>query len=927
MRLRSLLATAFALLALALTLVGAVSVQHLASARLRERIGGEVAGLAAQIRTLLDAAMYERWSDMQVLARIAATVPSDAAGRRAWIEALQQAYPSYAWIGFAQADGTVTASTKSLLEGVSVAARPWFKAGLTGPHAGDVHEAVLLAKLLPPLASGEPHRFVDVAAPVRDAAGAVVGVIGGHLSWSWADKVAADTLAAAQTRGARIQAIVLGRDGTVLLGPPGLRGTRLPADTAQPRADASDGHALETWPDGVTYLVGSSRSTGLRDYPGLGWTVRVLQPADAAFAPARTLSLEIAAGGAAFAALFALIGWSVAGRIARPLLALTEAAEAAGRDGIRTLSLPPERGAAEVRTLTRSFGALMARLAQRDRALEDANRTLEAQVADRTRALGENRAFLENVLRTSPDCIAVLDPDDRIGFITDQGVSLFEFEGRAAALGCRLPDLLPPESRPALQAALAEARAGRTVEVTLFCPTRKGSRRWWSLALAPMRGEGGSESVLVVARDVTRLEDQADALRLSRDVAELAQARAENASRAKTDFLAMMSHEIRTPLNSILGFTDLMLDGSDLAPGPRRQAELIRSSGSALLTVVDDILDFSKVEAGAIELAPRPFSPAALVADCVAIIRGVADAKRLEIRTRLDPALPPGLVGDEARLRQVLLNLLNNAVKFTGRGHVTIALRHEGIVDAGERIRFSVSDTGPGIPREKHDRLFQRFSQVDGSLRRDVGGTGLGLAISRQLIALMGGEIGVISEAGEGATFWFELALPRGAVATRLAEAPPSARQRRGARLLLVEDVVLNQEVARAVLEVAGHGVDVVGDGQSAVAAVQRTTYDLVLMDVQMPGMDGMSATRAIRALRHPSRRVPIVAMTANVLPEQVRQFLEAGMNDHVAKPFKRAELYTTIDRWLPDVMLSDEATKSATGAEAAAPFERARTA
>ena len=912
MRLRTLLAAAFALLALLLTVVGSTTVERLASERLHDRIGSEVGGLAGQIRTLLDATMYERWSDMQVLARIAATVP-EATDRRAWIKALHAADPAYAWIGFADRTGTVRASTDGLLEGASVAARPWFKEALSGPHAGDVHEALLLSKLLPPLSSGEPRRFVDVAAPVRDGAGEVVGVVGGHLSWTWADQVAANTLAAAETRANEVQALVLSSDGTVILGPSRLRGTRLQQAAAWLKPGQAQGHGLETWADGVTYLVGASRSVGIGDYHGLGWTVLVFQPTQTAFAPAHRLSREIAASGAVFVVLFALIGWAVAGWIAQPLLAFTRAVEEAGRAGNRDTPLPPERGAAEIRTLTRSFSALLRRLAERDKALETANQTLEIQVAERTRALAESRAFLENVLRTSTDCIQVLGLDGQIQFINDRGVALFEFGSRRAALAGTVQSLYPAESRAKLDAALAEALGGRVVELSLSCPTRKGSRRWLSLAVAPMgAAETGIEQLLVVSRDMTRLEEQAQALRLSRDEAELAQTRAENASRAKTDFLAMMSHEIRTPLNSIIGFTDLMLDSSELKGDLRRRAELIQSSGSALLTVVNDILDFSKVEAGAIELDRRPFSPAALIGDCVAIVQGLASAKRLEIRTMLDPAIPPGLVGDESRLRQVLLNLLNNAVKFTGKGGITLSVRHDGILENGECIRFSVADTGIGIPAEKQDRLFHRFSQVDGSIHRDYGGTGLGLAISSQLIRLMGGEIGVISAAGEGATFWFALTLPRGAVERRLAVAPTGVEPKRGARLLVVEDVVINQEVARAVLESAGHQVDVVGDGMAAVAAVQSVAYDLVLMAVQLPGMDGMRATRALRGLEHPSRRVPIIAMTANVLPEQVQDFLAAGMNDHIAKPFKRAELYGTINRWLPEASGHDRAGSQA---------------
>ena len=381
--------------------------------------------------------------------------------------------------------------------------------------------------------------------------------------------------------------------------------------------------------------------------------------------------------------------------------------------------------------------------------------------------------------------------------------------------------------------------------------------------------------------------------------AEAARLEAERASAAKTDFLASMSHEIRTPLNAIIGFTDLMVSSGRLPPDLQRQAELVRTSGGALLTVVNDILDFSKVEAGAIELDRQAFDPYALIDSCLTIIRGSAEQKGLEIRSVVDPAIPHSLFGDEARLRQVLLNLLNNAIKFTACGGVTLSVRHAGTDETGERLRFGVSDTGIGIARDRQDRLFKRFSQVDGSIGRDFGGTGLGLAICKQLIGLMGGEIGVLSEAGVGATFWFALTLPPGTNARPLALVRTARPPRRSGRLLVVEDNPINQELARAALEIGGYAVDVVSDGASAVRAVAETAFDLVLMDVQMSGMDGLTAARRIRTLNVAAAAMPIIAMTANVLPEQIRMFREAGMEDHIGKPFNRAALYQMVDKWL----------------------------
>jgi signal transduction histidine kinase/CheY-like chemotaxis protein len=407
--------------------------------------------------------------------------------------------------------------------------------------------------------------------------------------------------------------------------------------------------------------------------------------------------------------------------------------------------------------------------------------------------------------------------------------------------------------------------------------------------------------------DITSRKTAEIALREAKALAEAARVHAERVSQAKSEFLASMSHEIRTPLNGILGFTDLLLEAGDLPGEKHRYAERIKTAGFALLTVVDDILDFSKIEAGHVELNKRPFSLTALIDNSVSIVRGSAAKKNLDVKVVLDRDLPAWVEGDEARLRQILLNLLNNAVKFTRRGSVTLTICREAQRDETCRLRFLVADTGIGIPKDKQERLFQRFSQIDGSISREFGGTGLGLAISKHLVELMGGEIGVESEANRGSTFWFRVDLAQAAAPAAVAPRKAESRsQTPPARLLLVEDVEANQEIAKAVLEAAGHAVDIATNGFDAIQAVKTRKYDIVLMDIQMPGMDGITATRHIRELPGPERDIPIVAMTANVLPEQVEQFRAAGMNDHVGKPFDRYELYALIDRWLPDLVIVD---------------------
>jgi signal transduction histidine kinase/ActR/RegA family two-component response regulator len=372
--------------------------------------------------------------------------------------------------------------------------------------------------------------------------------------------------------------------------------------------------------------------------------------------------------------------------------------------------------------------------------------------------------------------------------------------------------------------------------------------------------------------------------------------RADAASIAKTDFLATMSHEIRTPLNSIIGFAQV-LERTSLPEAARDQVGVIRRSGAALLTVVNDILDFSKVEAGRLELDPKPVDLTQVCRDALAIVNEAAERKGLTLEMTAAGDLAGAYVCDDHRLCQVLLNFLNNAVKFTDAGGVTLALTATA-GEAGDRIRIAVIDTGVGIPPRVQPILFDRFRQVDSSISRTYGGTGLGLAIAKGLVEAMGGRVGVISTPGAGSEFWMEATLPRAAQATAAAAEDAEAGAL-AAHVLLVDDHPVNRELGVAVLTLLGCTVDVACDGHEAVQAARVARYDAILMDVHMPGMDGLAATRAIRALDGPASATPIIAMSADVLPEQLTRMRAAGMIDSVEKPIDIEALQACLLRWV----------------------------
>jgi len=554
---------------------------------------------------------------------------------------------------------------------------------------------------------------------------------------------------------------------------------------------------------------------------------------------------------------------------------------------------------------------------QSNEELERLNKGLERLVEERTaeahRAL-ETKARLDLALQTMMHGICMFDADKRLLVCNDRYASMYQLPAELLKVGTPHSEIIehrvsngilkiepnttsPQEKISALVGVPHNAVSNRVDELS--------DGRLVSVVRVPMKGGGW----VATHEDVTaQRQAEAERARASREL-EAIRARelaAIEANNAKSAFLAMMSHEIRTPMNAVIGLSASLLE-SKLDNEQKHVVNTIHESSDSLLRLLNDILDISKLEAGKVQFESIPFAPAAVINEVIRILQTKATEKGLLCTASIDPLVPHALLGDPIRIRQVLLNLVSNAIKFTETGSVEVTIRHLSRTDKVATIECSVHDTGIGIAPENIGRLFDSFVQANETITRRFGGTGLGLAISKKIIERLGGQITVESTVGVGTTFTFQLTLPLSEIAP--VELPEDADQVTGAfkdlavplRILLAEDNGTNQLVFSKLVQYLGVHVTYANNGREAVEHASSSAFDVIFMDMRMPEMDGLEATRKIRALDGPRNRIPIIALTANAFADDIKACHDAGMNDFVAKPIRKKTLVEKLAKIVAD--------------------------
>ena len=730
------LALAFSLLSILLTVILTIVIARTASAQVRYSIGSNLAELANQTSSRLDRSMYERYREVRLMAARLAREPGMEEVQRE-LDTLQASYPYYAWIGLTDAAGRVQAATRGLLTGDDVSGRPWFTNVARGQHLGDVHEAPLLSRLLDN-PGPVPPRFVDLAFAVPNGAGQPAGVLGAHLSWAWAQDVR-QAIFVRVGRGRSVEPFIVATNGKVLLGPSGLEGTELALASLTAAAAGETGSRIETWADGRSYVVGYSKSKGHQDSPGLGWTVLVRQELAEAEEPVRQLQNRLLLWGVGMALLFSMLGWLTARAVIRPLLDLVRTAQALERgQPVRIASASYK----EVRILGESFRSLVDNLQQKENAVRALNVSLELRVEVRT---GELRDALERardseqrihtIIEAAQDPFIGMDFEGRITDWNSQAERLFGWK-RDEVLGQPLAETVLPAryagaSRNALEQFLARGDApfvGQPMERVML--TRDGREVPVEVKIG-LVNTGKLRLFSAFVQDISKRKE---------------------VDRLKNEFISTVSHELRTPMTAIYASLSLLDSGmaGELPQDARKLVEISSASCERLIRLINDVLDVEKIQSGLMTYDMQRQPLRALVEQAIRDISSVSAGLGVSIEFPEGDA--PTVLADADRIVQVAVNLLSNAAQFSpSPGTVQVRLEQvQGVA------RVTVTDSGPGVPDDFRERMFERFAQADGSDRRQKGGTGLGLNICRSIIQAHHGRIDFSSDPGR-TEFFFEL--------------------------------------------------------------------------------------------------------------------------------------------------------------------------
>ncbi len=805
------------------------------------------------------------------------------------LEQIRTYHGELTWLGVVNQKGEVEVATGTWLEGQALTSQPWFVEGLKGPWVGVPRPAGELADRIPRDSDGNPPLFIDLAVPIIDYEGQTIGVVAAMLDWS-AVRELHRNLTQRKGAGPGVESLLLAPTGEVTIGQPDQIGK--PLNLPGLASILQKGKAeVMNWPSGQAYLTAAEPIKLMDSLDAPSWTLVLRQDAQDALLPvtrARDRVLTVTLGASL---LFVAVSWFIAGRIARPLRQLARTAQRL-QAGAQVEFEPARANAPDELAL-----------------LSHALRDMEQARREQLTRLQESATRFQTLIDTIPEGLVVA-VDGHITLANRACVALCGVLSPDELLGRRVVDLFSAESSQGIVQALDQMRQ------TDLLPTFEGQLRGddpdrlvvevsaWAITNAGTRVQ---HFLINDISDRKRLQHEREQHQhnlegqIEARTRELQQARdkAEAASRAKSAFLANMSHEIRTPMNAIIGMTYLLRERPNPSEDPKR-LRLIHEASEHLMGLIDNVLDLAKIESGKLGIEMVRFDLPAILTRCLELVRERADQKGLNLH--LDNQVPwQAVCGDPTRLSQALLNLLSNAVKFTDHGHVTLRAQALPPGDGLALIRFEVQDTGVGIGPTQRQRIFEPFEQADNSTTRRHGGSGLGLAIARSLVDRMGGTMGVDSTPGQGSTFWFTAALnpqssdgidPDAQVNSPRADADVLLRRdHANARLLLAEDNLVNRILATELLEMVGLNVDVATNGLEAVQLAEQRQYDLILMDVHMPEMDGLEATRRIR--RHPLHAtVPIIAMTASVMTDERQACMAAGMTDHLGKPINARLLY-----------------------------------